>query len=139
MNTTLEQKKKEAVIRMETLGLAPFVIDSFKKDEGLYFSEDCKNKTVLNWADMDPDINFLVEKFQTEYNALVYHVHLGHTVFGDLFSLFFVSDSSEEWPVDRKEAKEGFPIVYVYNMYEGIHEFGSIQVKKRKGGMHRLG
>lgn len=140
MNISIESKKVEAIRRMKALKLSSNIIKEFDKDRVLYYSEDLKGpfKGILYWVDNEPEFRQIINTFELEHNALVYHVHLVHTEFGDLLSLLFVSDYPEEWKLDNADIQEGFPLAYVYNISEEFGEFGSIQIKSINGGITRL-
>lgn len=140
MNISIESKKVEAIRRMKALKLSSNTIKEFNKDHILYYSEDLKGpfKGILYWIDNEPRFRQIINTFELEHNALVYHAHLAHTEFGDLLSLLFVSDYSKEWELDNSDIQERFPLAYVYNISEGFGEFGSIQINSVNGGITRL-
>lgn len=140
MSISIELKKAEAARRMKALKLSSNIIKEFDKDHILYYSEDLKGpfKGILYWVDNEPKFRQIINTFELEHNALVYHAHLAHTEPGDLLSLLFVSDCSQEWELDNSDIQEGFPLAYVYNINEGFGEFGSIQIKPVNGGITRL-
>lgn len=140
MSISIEFKKAEAIRRMKALKLSSNIIKEFEKDHILYYSEDLKGpfKGILYWVDNEPRFRQIINTFELEHNALVYHAHLAHTEFGDLLSLLFVSDYPEEWELDNADIQEGFPLAYVYNISEEFGEFGSIQIKPVNGGITRL-
>lgn len=65
MNITLEEKKTEALERMEMLNLYPNIVKEFKKDGIVNMSE---HGGMLYWL-TDEQKGF-VEEFEAEYNAL---------------------------------------------------------------------
>ena len=59
--------------------------------------------------------------------------------FGECYTMFYVSDSPEEWDSDKAELKEGYQLVYVKNVTDDFcSEFGSIAFKQNIGGLIRI-
>lgn len=125
-------KKKEAVKRMKTIGLLPKVITEFEhgtlnlSEAGmLYFLDDEQKK--------------MVEEFEKEYKALVYHVCHECTNVGEMYDLLYVSDHEEEWSMDNEDLEAGHPFVYVVNKtYPEFSEFGMIGIRPVLGGIVRV-
>lgn len=67
MNKT--QQKQEALKRMKLLKLYPNIVKEFEKDGIVNLSE---NGGFLYW--LDSNQKAIVDRFETENNALVYHV-----------------------------------------------------------------
>ena len=63
------QQKQEALKRMKLLKLYPNIIKEFEKDGIVNLSE---NGGILYW--LDSTQKAIVDHFETENNALVYHV-----------------------------------------------------------------
>ena len=128
-----EQQKQEAIERMKMLKLSPNIIKEFEKENTLNLSE---NGGILYWLDRDQQA--IVDEFETEHDALVYHVIHNFTEFGGLYSLLYVSKHEEEWETDREDLKDGYAFVYVKNVDDNwCSEFGSICIKPQYGGLVR--
>ncbi len=128
-----EQQKQEAIERMKMLKLSPNIIKEFEKENTLNLSE---NGGILYWLDSDQQA--IVDEFETEHDALVYHVIHNFTEFGGLYSLLYVSKHEEEWETDREDLKDGYAFVYVKNVDDNwCSEFGSICIKPQYGGLVR--
>lgn len=67
----------------------------------------------------------------------MYYGVLSNTACGQLLTLLYVSHNEEEWEDDRKELKEGYPFVYVWNRDDEFGEFGSVGIKMEQGGLVR--
>ena len=133
MKVTMEEKKTEALERMKMLNLYPNIIREFEKDNILNLSE---NGGFLYW--LDDQQKEYVSEFETEHNALVYHVIHNYTEFGELLTFLYVSDSKDEWGFDRADLKDGYACAYVKNLdEEAFSEFGSIAFKQQFGGLVR--
>ena len=133
MKVTIEEKKKEALERMRMLNLYPNIIREFEKENILNMSE---NGGFLYW--LDDQQKEYVSEFETEHNALVYHVIHNYTEFGELLTFLYVSDSKDEWGFDRADLKDGYACAYVKNLdEEAFSEFGSIAFKQQFGGLVR--
>ena len=102
------RQKQEAIERMKMLQLHTNIIKEFEKDGTLNLSE---NGGYLYW--LDSDQKAMVEDFEREYKALVYHVIHNYTEIGEMYSLLYVSKDENEWG------------------------FGSIGVKPQYGGLVR--
>ena len=127
------KQKQEALERMKMLKLHGNIIKEFDKEGIVNLSE---NGGFLYWLDSDQQA--IVDEFEAEHDALVYHVIHDCTEFGELYSLLYVSKYEEEWEDDRSDLKDGYALVYVKNVDDDFcSEFGSIGVKPQFGGLVR--
>ena len=127
------KQKQEALERMKLLNLSKNIIKEFDKEGIVNLSE---NGGILYWLDSDQQA--IVDEFEKEYDALVYHVIHDFTEFGELYSLLYVSKYEEEWEDDKDDIKNGIALVYVKNMDEDLFsEFGSIGIRSQFGGVVR--
>ena len=111
MKVSYDRKKKEAVFRMKIIGLAVNLIRDF--DSGCHihmYDSDGHWFGMLSREDLTR-----VEKFEREYNALVYAVIRNHTALGTLDSYLFVSDYPQDWQNDWQDLKNKETTAYVYN------------------------
>ncbi len=132
MKVPFERKKQEALERMKMLNLFENAIRDFQQDNKLNMSE-CG---FLYW--LDDEQTKMVSEFETEHDALVYHVIHNYTEFGELLTFFYVSDHEEEWEYDRADLKDGYACAYVKNLdEEAFSEFGSVAFKEQFGGLVR--
>ncbi len=132
MKVPFERKKQEALERMKMLNLFENAIRDFQQDNKVNMSE-CG---FLYW--LDEEQTKMVSEFETEHNALVYHVIHNYTEFGELLTFFYVSDQEEEWEYDRADLKDGYACAYVKNLDEdAFSEFGSVAFKEQFGGLVR--
>ena len=128
------KQKQEALERMKMLKLHGNIIKEFDKEGIVNLSE---SGGFLYWLDSNQQA--IVDEFETEHDALVYHVIHDCTEFGELYSLLYVSKYEEEWEDDRNDLKDGYALVYVKNMDDDFcSEFGSIGVKPQFGGLVRM-
>lgn len=127
------RQKQEAIARMKMLKLSPNIIREFDKEGIVNLSE---NGGILYWLTSEQQT--MVDEFEAENNALVYHVIHDFTEFGELYSLLYVSKYDEEWEYDREDLKYGTALVYVKNVTDEIcSEFGSIGIRPQFGGLVR--
>jgi hypothetical protein len=135
MKVSMENKKKEAIIRMEGLDIYPETIRQFQ------------NEGLVNYSEPPLGTNFwltteqreIVKVFEEEYNALVYFAIRSYTEFGILDSFLYVSDYEEEWEMDNRDLKDGYVYAYVYNHdCPEYSEIGLIRVQPRFGGLVRV-
>lgn len=132
MKVPFERKKQEALDRMKMLNLFENAIKDFQQDNKVNMSE-CG---FLYW--LDDEQTKLVSEFETEHDALVYHVIHNYTEFGELLTFFYVSDHEDEWEYDRADLKDGYACAYVKNLDEdAFSEFGSVAFKEQFGGLVR--
>ncbi|MDO5546899.1 MAG: hypothetical protein Q4F79_00225 [Eubacteriales bacterium] len=130
---TREMKKAEALERMKMLKLHSNVINEFQNQDKVNLSE---NGGFLYW--LNDDQKRRVAEFEKKYDALVYHVIRNITKFGELLSYLYVSDSEEEWEMDREDLRNGTALVYVENLNDKwCSEFGSIGIQPSLGGLLR--
>ena len=135
-NVSNETKKKEAIKRMEALGLFKPCIKVFTKYDEVQLSEQTGG--LYEFSD-DEDLCEKVKEFEEEHDALVYHVIHTYTEFGELYSFLYVSDNEEEWDMDREDLYDGYVIAYVWNKTDDyMSEFGGIMVQERIGGLVRI-
>lgn len=127
------KQKQEAIARMKMLKLSPNIIREFDKEGIVNLSE---NGGILYWLTSEQQT--MVDEFEAENNALVYHVIHDFTEFGELYSLLYVSKYDEEWEYDREDLEYGTALVYVKNMSDEVcSEFGSIGIRPQFGGLVR--
>lgn len=128
------KQKQEALERMKMLKLHSNIIKEFDNDGIVNLSE---NGGLLYWLDSNQQA--IVDKFEAEHDALVYHVIHDSAQFGELYSLLYVSKYMEEWGDDRNDLKDGCALVYVKNMNDDFcSEFGSIGIRPQFGGLVRI-
>lgn len=132
MKVPFERKKQEALDRMKMLNLYPNIIKEFQQDNTVNMSE----LGFLYW--LTDEQKEYVSEFETEHDALVYHVIHNYTEFGELLTFFYVSDHEDEWEYDRADLKDGYACAYVKNLDEdAFSEFGSVAFKEQFGGLVR--
>ena len=132
MKVPFERKKQEALERMKMLNLYPNIIKEFQQDNTVNMSE----LGFLYW--LTDEQKEYISEFETEHDALVYHVIHNYTEFGELLTFFYVSDQEEEWEYDRADLKDGYACAYVKNLdEEAFSEFGSVAFKEQFGGLVR--
>lgn len=130
--TLRNEQKQEAIARMKTLNLHPNAIKEFEQEGKLNLSEG----GILYW--LSEQQKAVVEKFEKEYDALVYHVIHNFTAFGELLTCLYVSASSEEWELDREDLKEDYAVAYVENLTDPFcSEIGGVGIKPKFGGVIR--
>lgn len=138
MKVSIEEKRAEAIKRMKAFGFFREAVELFEADGiplsseppwGAFYALDEKQKAA-------------VREFEEQYSGLVYSVIRSfHQELGVIDNLLYVSDESNEWPMDWTDIESMRPCVYVvnYNTPE-FSEFGFIAVKLGAGaGMVRVG
>lgn len=135
MKTDCENKKAEAIQRMQMLKMMPEAIKAFSDQGTVMVSE--RPLGVL--YELDDSVKKIVSDFEKKYRSLVYAVIHTFTEFGELYDLLYVCDVEEEWELDREDLKEFYAISGCYNMTDNFLEIGSIQVEPVFGGLIRVG
>ena len=110
-NTSVEQKKIEALGRMRELGIYEQTIQHFDKLNKISFSMPPVG--AFFWIEGE-DLK-RVKDFERRYNALVYVAIRSYTDLGIMDSFLFVSDYQEEWEMDRQDLKNYEAIAFVYS------------------------
>lgn len=138
MKATKEAMMKEAVNRMNILGVAKETIRQFTEDGKLTQSEPPIGG--LYWVDDDTLAD--VRKFEEEYKSLVYLVVRSFTNIGIMDSYLFVPEDTSTWKEDVAILKkEGYIFSYVRNLdYPECSEFGDVWLKRTPAaGILRVG
>ena len=127
MKISTEEKKIEAVKRMNLLGIYPETIRQF--DEEGYVSLSEPPFGAYFWVQGEELER--IREFEEKYTALVYTVVRGRYLeIGTLDAYLYVSDEREEWEYDAENFGHGEAFAYVYNHdYPCMSEFGYIGVK----------
>ena len=139
-NELREKQIKEALLRMKLLRLDSSVVNLFKKEQKLFYSERQSKifNAVLYWLDNKPEYVELVKKFEDQTHYLVYHCQLTHFEFGDCLTLLFVTNDEEEWVRERMDLNSGCIFSYVINLDDSENsEFGTVGIKPSMGGVLR--
>lgn len=126
-------QKQEAIHRMKMLNLHGNVLREFEQENRLNMSE---YGGFLYWLDSDQQA--IVDEFEAEWDALVYHVIHSYTSIGEMLTLLYVSNYPEEWEYDRLDLAEGYPLAYAKNLDDPyLSEIGSVGIECRIGGLIR--
>lgn len=124
-----EEKKAEALKRLELLGMPEESITAFKEDD--YVTVCFTGLNQMYKLDISND----VKKLEDEFNFLVYLAVCIKTDFGIMVSYFVVSDYKEEWEDDITDIQDGYAITYTVNeTYPECSEMGSIGFEKQPSG-----
>lgn len=127
MKISREDKKVEAIARMEALGIFPDTIKQFKDDDYVSISEPPVG--AFYWAEGE-DLQ-RIKNFENQYNALVYVVVRTYSNIGKMDSYLYVSDYRDEWGQDNEDIKNTAPLAYVYNHdMPDCSEFRCVGLKK---------
>lgn len=123
MNIPIEEKRAEAISRMNKIGLFPIAVKDFRTNGLVQISESPTGYLYY----LETDVQKRVKEFEDEYDALVYLVVRAKTEFGIMDSYLYVSDHKEEWGMDNEDLDDGIAMTYTYN-YDApwCSEFGSI-------------
>ena len=130
----LRKKREEAVKRMSLLGLNDILINKFRDENAKFISKyDFPGCIRANETELE-----YIQKFEKDYNALVYFVNYLPTNFGEMYTMFYVSDYEEEWEMTYDMLKNNSDYAYVLNTtYEECSEIGYVEFEIRHGAMFR--
>ena len=109
-----------------------------RKERHLFYSERQNSFLSAVLYDMKPEWKPIIEKFEEENNAYVFHAQLTHTEFGDLLSLLYLSRDSEELKLNVRDYYSQQVLAYVINLDDpACSEFGYISLAGSMGGIKR--
>lgn len=141
---TRQKQKQEALKRMKLLKLHSNVINEFKKEDVVYYSErqNAIFDGILYWVSNKPEYVEIIKEFETRHNALVYHAQFTRTTFGDCLTLLYVSQYDEEWEMDEHDLSQTeimHTCAYVVNLDDhDCSEFGYVGLVRKNGGVSRV-
>ena len=116
---------------MRSLGIYEPIVEDFEKNDNVQFYEGPLGGSY--W--LPDDIKKVMYDFEDNYNAVVYAVLFTRTPIGAMWSMLYVSDSEDEWEMDREDLKHGEAYAYVYNESDpDLSEIGLVGFKKNAGG-----
>lgn len=128
---TAENVKAEALIRMQKLNLYNNAIKAYRENGKIFMSEF---GGIL--YDLNEEAKKAVEKVQAD-GYTPYHVVVSHTTIGDMYSVLYVSDNTEDWLGERMD-RSGDIVSYVYNASDPfLSEYGYSQYICVNGGLQR--
>ena len=115
------QQKQEALKRMVKLSLEPDIIVEFFENNTVYLSQQGV-KFFL-----EDDEKKIVEEFEKKWNSVVYYIIKDSTRVGELLTLFYVSEHTDEWHKDNADIERNLQNCYVKNLsIEHFSEFGFV-------------
>ena len=132
MERTIEEVRVEALRRMKKLKIHKNVLEEFVNGT----LNESENGGCLYW--LNENEKKIVEQFEEDHKAVVYHVIHQLTNIGELYSLLYVSHDDEEWEASNKDLDNGEALVYVYNhSFPDCSEFGYVGIRPQIGGLVR--
>ncbi len=136
MQTTKEQRKKQAVKFMKQLDIYKPYIEGFMDEDKVCFFEGFGGF----WVYQEPEIEKKMKEIEKEYNCTVYAITHEFTEFGECYDFLLVSDYPEEWKnLVYKDSTDFYVFAYVWNKTDDYcSEFGTIGVKSFGGGITRI-
>lgn len=126
------EQKTEAVNRMKAIGIASHVIRDYEENGTVFLSEDGETQRRLDRNEQE-----MVNDFEKENQALVYHILKTSTVLGAIYSLLFVSRYPYDWKSDREDLGEGEALACVINADMPCREMGAIGFRLSNGCVQR--
>lgn len=135
MEKLRELQKQEAITRLKLMDIYTDAIQQFTECDTVMVSE----RPYGALYELNSKQKQMVKDFEKEHNSLVYVVTHTYTEFGELYELFYVSDTQDEWFLDQQDIKDMRPCVYTVNVDDPYSsEFGCIGVQPRFGGLIRV-
>ena len=130
-----EQKKEEAIFRMKEMGMMPEVIQMYK--HGHLLQSEGRGFLSGILYDLDEGARKAVSVV-SDNGGMPYHVIKSFTEVGTLYAVLYVSNSEEEWDMERME-NDGSIFSYVYNATNpSFSEYGYIGIRPANGGLERI-
>lgn len=137
MNVSHEEKKQEAIRRLEKLtqklSLNPHILEYFKDDK-LYYSylEAGGFLGSIDTINYNNKYKEVVSNFEAKHGYLVYHViETGNTI-----ALLYVSDEKDEWEYEQLQNDTIMAYVFNFDMPEWS-EPGDITLSSLQGALIR--
>lgn len=135
-NKTLRETACAILKAYEVIGEVRMGLRS--KERHLFYSERQNATFQATLCDMRPEWKPIIDEFEEEHNAYVFHAQLTHTGFGDLLSLLYLSKDPDELPLNIRDYKSQQVLSYVINLDdEDCSEFGYIGIAPCMGGIAR--
>ena len=80
----------------------------------------------------------MVKRVEEDLNIKVYHVMTTNTEFGEMYSLLYVSEYTNDWEMDHDDLQSGMPLAYAFIAGDDLSgDMGYIQIAKGGGGLVR--
>lgn len=139
--TLKEKQRNEAIKRLKALKVMGQVVDAFAKNGTVYYSErqNAIFDAILYFVSNKPEFVKIINDFEKETDALVYHAQLMRFHFGLCLSLLFVSNDETQWQQDNDDLQNyGEQLVYVANLTDPLlSESSYIGIISKNGGVSR--
>ena len=136
MNTTLAERKNQAIKYLKQLNVYKPYIKGFEEENLTCFFENYGGF----WTYQDEELSQKIKEIEDKYNCTVYAVTHEYTDFGELYDLLIVTDYPEEWEQSLySDGKAFYAFAYVWNKSDDwCSEFGTIGVNSLSGGIRRI-
>lgn len=123
--------KKEAVLRMNRLGLSKAVIDDFATNGTVYVSteEECQPA--------DENIADIIREFERKTGYTAYHGILSDIDWLDMVAILYVTKYTEDYDISRNDIEHQYVCAWVYNFIEDFAEMGYIGIEPKDGHVIR--
>ncbi len=135
----LEKQKAEAMIRMKMLtemyDLNPNLYKYLEEGKVYYSYVVLGLFGCIDTISYDENNLKLVQKFEKEHHAYVYHAIESETKYGKMLALLYVSSNEDEWCIERPN--DNYIIAYVYNFLTRTSEIGSVFLASDNGALIR--
>lgn len=133
-----EIKKAEAIRWMKLLSINSDIIQQFKDHDTVFA---CSGITGTYEPLTDPELAEEIRQFEQKRGNLVYLVVRTPSYHGQLDSLLFVDNYSDEWEFVGEELKAGYVLSWTINRdYPSCSDMWSIVVERTEdGGLLRRG
>ena len=138
MNTTISERKAQAVKYLNELNVFKPYIKGFEEESKVCFFEGFGGF----WVTPKSELHKKMKEIEAAHNCTVYAITHERTEFGECYSFLIVTDYKEEWDSLIEDYGEGkrLAFAYVWNKDdEWCSEFGTIAVQCFGGGITRIG
>ena len=136
METTIEERKIEAIRLMKELDIFDVYIKGFEKSGDTCFYENYAGF----WTFQDEELLAKQKELEEKYNCTVFAITHEYTEFGECYDFLLVTNNKEEWSynIEKVNYNQFYVFAYVWNRDDDYcSEFGTIGVKSFGGGIRR--
>ena len=127
---------------MENYGLMKPVIDDYRKNGEVYFSEmvdDDIFDEMIHKISERPLWQQKIKELEDRYGLTVYHCFHYKASYGECLVCLYVSSEEDEIDQAVELSKDGYAFIYAFNFTDDIcSEFGSAQYVPLFGGIMKI-
>ncbi len=115
----MNQQTKEAVQRLkilQNLGFPEKIVNQYKNKQQVFLSKRTGKIAALYPIKAYPQFVEIIQYYEQQQNALVYHAMHERTDYGEILELFYVSCYKKDWTGEKFALQQKEPSVYTVNL-----------------------